>query len=124
MNMKNAFLVSLLAASVGQTAYASINCISKPNQNGGTASVTISENEEGQPTVLLFAQGGRAHFMTRQGPFVATAQHEPDGTFYTFEDYSGQTGTVAVITSAIDGKLQTTASANFGMWENTTMYCR
>lgn len=122
--MKKFAVTTLAVLAISQASLAATVCTSQPNATGGTISVTISENEQGQPTISLFAQGGRAQFVTSTGPIVATAQHEPDGTFYSFVDNYGQKGTVAVITTVFDGKLQTTASSDFGMWQDATMFCK
>ena len=102
----------------------SIVCVSSPNANGGTVSIEIAQDQTGNSTITLFAQGGFAHFMSKVGPFEATVLHEADGSFYSFEDNSGQKATVAIMTNGIGGKLETIASTNFGLWKNASMICR
>lgn len=122
--MKKIAFATFAAMAFAQASFAATVCTSKPNQNGGTVQVTISENDAGQPTVSLFAQGGMAHFVSSSGPIVATPNHQPDGTFYSFVDSFGQKGTVALLTTNIGGKLQTTATSNFGLWKDATMFCK
>ncbi len=118
--------LALIGVGIGvsQAAYASLVCTSAPNQNGGTVSVTISRDDQDRPTISLGAQGGKAHFIISEGPYVATVKHEPDGTFYTFTDDFQQTGTIAVFTTGVGGKLQTSATTSFGIWKDSTMMCK
>jgi hypothetical protein len=123
VNFKDLITTVVMGIAAASVSFADTVCTSNPSSTGGTESVTIGQNEQGQPTVRLVAQGGFAKFITGVGPLVATAKREPDGTVYTFVDQFGQTGTVTVITTAFGGRLHTIASSDFGMWQDNTMYC-
>jgi hypothetical protein len=123
--MKNAILLIVGLFVLSQVSLADEVCTSEPSDTGGTISATISTNRQGQPTVSLFAQGGRAHFVSSEGPYVATVDHQGFGvTVYSFTDQFGQKDTLTVITTFLDGRVYDIASSDLGLWKNSSMFCK
>ena len=122
MKTKNLFLISLLALSTSALAGQKTVCTSQPNQSGGTESITIEERGT-QTLISGFAQGGRAHFVTQFGPFVATEKREGDAVIFTFND-DNQDAEVTIITTILKGKMSRTASTSYGLWQDSVMICK
>lgn len=122
MNTKNLILISLLALSTSAFAGQKTVCTSQPNQFGGTESITI-EQSGSQTLVSGFAQGGRAHFVTKFGPFVATEKRDGDAVVFSFND-DNQDAEVTIITTILMGKMSRTASTSYGLWQGSVMDCK